>query len=124
MNKESVLKISGLTAEQKQFVENWFKAPANRGKEMEGDAASIKKMIAEKIAAKKKKDETKGNYSMVKDLVQSLCKGTRQKHALYTYAEIVEIINQATEEKKAAFSEIQQLEEELRQKKAALGLKR
>lgn len=124
MTKDQVLSISTLTAEQREMAIKWFRAPANLTKEMEGSTATaIKEFLNLKIAEKKAKDEKKGSLSMVTALVKSLCKGTRQAKAQYTYNDIIDIINAATESRMKEINDIKELEAELAKRKAAIGMK-
>lgn len=129
MNKEQVLAISGLTAAQKEAAERWFKVPFNAGKEIEGTATQVKQFLNQKIAAhdrmqaaKAKKAEEFGTLDEVTTLVKSLCKGTRNNKPMFSYKDILSIINDATEEKRAAINEIRELEKQIADKKKALGL--
>lgn len=129
MNKEQVLAISGLTAAQREAAERWFKVPFNAGKEIEGTATQVKQFLNQKIAAhdrmqaaKAKKAEEFGTLDEVTTLVKSLCKGTRNNKPMFSYKDILSIINDATEEKRAAINEIRELEKQIADKKKALGL--
>lgn len=124
MTKEQVLSISSLTAEQREMAIRWFRAPANLEKEMEGSTeTAIKEFLNKKIADKKAKDEKNGSLSQVTTLVKSLCKGTRKAKAQYTYKDIIQIINSATEERMKQIEDVRELERQLKEKKAALGMK-
>ena len=129
MNKEQVLAISGLTAAQREAAERWFKVPFNKGKEIEGTATQVKTFLNEKIAAhtklqaaKTKKAEEFGTLNEVVDLVKTLCKGTNHIRPMFSYKDVLNIINAATEEKRAAINEIRELERQIADKKRALGL--
>lgn len=129
MNKEQVLAITGLTAAQREAAERWFKVPFNAGKEIEGTATQVKQFLNQKIAAhdrmqaaKAKKAEEFGTLDEVTTLVKSLCKGTRNNKPMFSYKDILSIINDATEEKRAAINEIRELEKQIADKKKALGL--
>lgn len=129
MNKEQVLAISGLTAAQKEAAERWFKVPFNKGKEIEGTATQVKQFLNRKIAAhdklqaaKAKKAEKFGTLNEVVDLVKTLCKGNYYNKPMFSYKDILSIINEATEEKRAAINEIRELEKQIAEKKKALGI--
>lgn len=129
MNKEQVLAISGLTAAQREAAERWFKVPFNKGKEIEGTATQVKTFLNQKIAAhdklqaaKAKKAEEFGTLNEVVELVKTLCKGTNYNKPMFTFKDILNIINAATEEKRAAINEIRELERQIKEKKQALGI--
>lgn len=127
MTKEEVLKISGLTAEQKAAVERWYKAPFNKGKELEGTTTEIKKKLSDVVTKFKKNQENKekkGTYTELKDLIDKLCKGTRQQKAMYTYNEVIEILNKATEEKQRALEQLEELKAQYNELAAKAGKKR
>lgn len=130
MNKEQVLAISGLTAAQREAAERWFAVPFNKGKEIAGTAAQVKTFLNEKIAAhdklqaaKTKKAEEFGTLDEVTTLVKSLCKGTRQAKPMFSYKDIMNIINAATEEKVTTANTIAQQFAELKAKADELGIK-
>lgn len=124
MTKEQVLAINSLTQEQREYAERWFKVPRNAGQEMQGTTqAAIKAFIDGKIAEKKAKLEKNGSYTKVTDLIKSLCKGTKQQKALYTYKEIYEAIEQFTSEKIEKVNEINSELEELKRKAEEAGIK-
>ena len=129
MNKEQVLAITGLTEAQRKAAERWFKVPFNNGKEIEGTATQVKSFLNEKIAAhdklqaaKAKKAEEFGTLNEVVNLVNTLCKGNNYNRPMFKYKDILNIINAATEEKRAAINEIRELERQIKQKKQALGI--
>lgn len=129
MNKEEVLAISGLTAAQREAAERWFKVPFNKGKEINGTAAQVKTFLNKKIAAhdklqaaKAKKAEQFGTLDEVTTLVKTLCKGNYYSKPMFSYKDVLNIINAATEEKRAAINEIRELERQIEEKKKALGL--
>lgn len=124
MTKDQVLSISTLTQEQREMAIKWFRAPANLKKEMKGSTANeIKEFLNQKIAEKKAKEEKKGSLSQVTALVKSLCKGTRQSKAQYTYNDIIDIINEATAARVKEIESIKELEAQLKERKAAIGMK-
>lgn len=131
MTKEEVLAISGLTAAQREAAERWFAVPFNKDKEFNGTtAAEVKKKLNEKIAAhdklqaaKTKKAEEFGTLDEVTTLVKSLCKGTRQAKPMFSYKDILNIINTATEEKVTTANTITQQFAELKAKAEELGIK-
>lgn len=126
MKLSEVLAISGLTKEQKEAAERWFNTPFNKEKELNGTKEEIKKFLAKSAkdyAHRLELKEKNGTLDKVTALVKELCKGTRKEKALYTYNDIIDIINEATEEKKKQIEEIRDLERQLAAKKAELGLK-
>lgn len=130
MNKEQVLAITGLTAAQREAAERWFKVPFNKGKEIEGTATQVKQFLNHKIAAhtkmqeaKAKKAEEFGTLDEVTALVKSLCKSTRQAKPMFSYKDIMNIINAATEEKVTTANTITQQFAELKAKAEELGIK-
>ena len=130
MNKEQVLAINGLTQAQKEAAERWFKTPFNRGKEIEGNATQVKQFLNEKIAAhekmqaaKAKREEENGTLEKVTALVKSLCQGTRQAKAMFTYNDIYNIIQDSTNEKVEQANQVKQQFAELQAKAAELGIK-
>ena len=128
MTKEEVLAISGLTEEQKEAAKNWFKFPLNAKKPngIEGTIEEIKEYLtknAKNYAHRQELKKKNGTLDEVTALVNELCKSTRKQKALYTYKDIINIINAATEEKKKQIEEIRDLERQLAAKKAELGLK-
>jgi hypothetical protein len=130
MNKEQVLAINGLTQAQKEAAERWFATPFNKNKEMEGTAAQVKQFLNQKIAAyqknqerKTKKEEDFGTLDKVIELVKSLCHSTRQQKALFTYNEICEYIEAATDEKVRQANEINEQFAQLKAQAETLGIK-
>lgn len=128
MTKEEVLAISGLTEEQKLAAENWWKLPLNAQKPngIEGTIEEIKAFLtknAKNYAHRQELKKKNGTLDEVTTLVKELCKSTRKEKALYTYNDIIDIINAATAEKKKKIEQIRDLERELAAKKAELGLK-
>ena len=126
MTREEVLAISGLTKEQKEAAERWFNTPFNKEKELNGNEEEIKKFLDKRVKDYNRRLELKeknGTLEKVTALVKELCKGTRAHKALYTYNDIIDIINEATEEKKKQIEEIRDLERKLAAKKAELGMK-
>lgn len=128
MTKEEVLAISGLTEEQKMAAENWFLFPLNAKKPngIEGTIEEIKAFLtksAKNYAHRQELKKKNGTLDEVTALVRELCKSTRKQKALYTYKDIINIINAATAEKKKKIEQIRDLERQLAAKKAELGLK-
>ena len=128
MTREEVLAISGLTEEQEKAAVRWFNTSFNKKKPngIEGTVEEIKKFLNKNIKDFNHRQELKkknGTLDEVTALVNELCKSTRKQKALYTYKDIINIINAATEEKKKKIEQIRDLERELAAKKAELGLK-
>lgn len=127
MNKDQVLAISSLTTAQREAAERWFKVPFNREKEIKGTQSEVKAFLNNVITKhnllvkqKNKRIEKYGSLKEVVSKVNELCKGAK---SAFTFKEILNIIDSATKQKQAEIEEIRNMENELKERKKALGIK-
>lgn len=127
MTKDEVKAISGLSEAQLAAAERWYKMPTNRGKEMQGTEAEIKKRLKKLVEnynanqqKKQKKFDSFGTLKMVTETVKDL---VVKKH-LFTYKQIVSALESAASAANEEQESIKELEAQLAAKKASLKEKK
>lgn len=122
MTLDEVLRIKTLTAEEKEAAKRYYSMPTNKEKPLEGKAEEIKAKLAknvlnyEKAQARKEKNGTlKEVTARIKQIVSG---GT------FTYKQILDAIEGAFQSAAEEQTAIEQMEAELKTKKAALKAKK